>query len=38
MGDKIEDPVADEISQTPMTNRKQGNLDQIHAVNIINPN
>ncbi len=30
-------PIPEEMSQTLLTNKKQGNLDKVHASNIINP-
>jgi hypothetical protein len=30
-----QEPIPEEIYQTLLTNKKQGNLDQIHAANII---
>jgi hypothetical protein len=30
-------PIAEEIYQTLLTNKKQGNLNEVHADNIIKP-
>jgi hypothetical protein len=30
-------PITEEMFQTLLTNEKQGNLDYVHAANIINP-
>ncbi len=33
-----QEPPPEEVSQTLVTNKKQGNLDVVHSSNIINPN